>query len=178
MNQSTQKFIVIVSGLALLASMTMAGFSFRPNQSSSSPNANSGRGLSPEEQLKSRIEGFEIVLKREPDNPAAKQGLQQSLEALVMVQARAGNLEGAIAPMEKLAALVPDNEQYQQVLQQMKQAKQQAQTAPSTTQPNAVNPDSDEPLPLIIPDAQEESNPLLSPEDNSNPLIPSDTNSN
>ena len=78
----------------------------------------------------------------------------------------------------KLAALVPDNEQYQQVLQQLKQAQQQAQTAPSPTQPEAVAPESEEPLPLIIPEAQEESNPLRIPEENSNPLVPFETNPN
>ena len=99
-------------------------------------------------------------MEREPDNPTAKQGLEEALRVLIARQIQAQNLEGAIPPLEKLAALVPDNEQYQQVLQQLKQAQQQAQTAPSPTQPEAVAPESEEPLPLIIPEAQEESNPL------------------
>ena len=178
MNKSTQKIIVIVSGLALLVSMTAAGFSFRQNPSSSPEQANSGTAPSPEERLKSIIEGYETVLEREPDNPTAKQGLEEALRVLIARQIQAQNLEGAIPPLEKLAALVPDNEQYQQVLQQLKQAQQQAQTAPSPPQPEAVAPESEEPLPLIIPEAQEESNPLLIPEENSNPLVPFETNPN
>ncbi len=178
MNKSYQKIIVIVSGFALLVSMTVAGFSFRQNPSSSSPQANSGTALSPEERLKSEIEGYEIVLKREPDNPAAKQGLEESLKIFIATQIQAQNLEEAIPPMEKLAALVPDNEEYQEVLRQMKQAKAQAQAAPLANPPETANPESDEPLPLIIPEAQEESNPLLNPQENSNPLLPSETNPN
>lgn len=178
MNKSTQKFIVIVSGLALLVSMTAAGFSFRQNPSSSPEQANSGTAPSPEERLKSIIEGYESVLQREPDNPTAKQGLEEALRALIATQIQAQNLEGAIAPLEKLAALVPENEEYQQVLQQLKEAQKQAQAAPSPTEPEAVDPESDEPLPLIIPEAQEESNPLLNPQENSNPLFPSETNPN
>ncbi len=178
MNKSYQKIIVIVSGFALLVSMTVAGFSFRQNSSSSSPQANSGTAPSPEEQLKSRIKGFEIVLEREPDNSTAKQGLEESLKIFIATQIQAQNLEEAIPPMEKLAALVPENEEYQEVLRQMKQAQAQTQATPPTTQPETANPDSDEPLPLIIPEVQEESNPLLNPQENSNPLLPSDSNSN
>lgn len=177
MNKSYQKIVVIVSGFALLISMTVAGFSFRQSPSSS-PEANSGTEVSPEERLKSIIEGYESVLEREPDNATAKQGLEEALRAFIATQAQAGNLEQAIPPMEKLAALVPENEQYQEILTQMKQAQQQAQSAPPPTQPEATNPESEEPLPLIIPEAQEESNPLLNPEENSNPLFPSDTNPN
>ncbi|MDJ0583312.1 tetratricopeptide repeat protein [Crocosphaera sp.] len=178
MNKSTQKIIVIVSGLALLVSMTAAGFSFRQNPSSSPEQANSGTASSAEERIKSIIEGYESVLQREPDNPTAKQGLEEALRALIATQIQAQNLEGAIPTLEKLAALVPDNEEYQVVLQQLKEAQKQAQAAPSPTQPEAVEPDSDEPLPLIIPEAQEESNPLLNPQENSNPLFPSETNPN
>lgn len=176
MKKSYQKIIVIVSGFALLISMTVAGFSFRQSPSSS-PEANSG-AVSPEERLKSMIEGYESVLEREPDNPTAKQGLQQALEAFIVTQAQEGNLEQALISMEKLTALDPENEQYQEILQQMKQAKQQAQTAPPPNQPEGTNPESEELPPLIIPEAQEESNPLLNPEENSNPLFPSDSNPN
>ncbi|MDJ0731473.1 MAG: tetratricopeptide repeat protein [Crocosphaera sp.] len=179
MNKSYQKIIVIVSGFALLVSMTVAGFSFRQTPSSSSPEADSGRVSSPDERLKSIIEGYETVLKREPDNPTAKQGLEEALKAFIATQIQSQNLEQAIPPMEKLAALVPDNEQYQEILKQMKQAQENAKAAPSPTQPEANNLESaDETLPLIIPEAQEESNPLLNSEENSNPLLPSETNPN
>ncbi|MGK7955808.1 MAG: tetratricopeptide repeat protein [Crocosphaera sp.] len=176
MNKSYQKIIVIASGFALLVTMTVAGFPSRQNPSSSSEEANSGMATSPEEQLKSRIKGFEIVLEREPDNPTAKQGLEESLKILIATQIQSQNLDGAIPPMEKLAALFPDNEEYQGVLRQMKQAQAQA-TSPAT-QPEVPDSESGEPLPLIIPEAQEESNPLLNPQENFNPLLPSDNNPN
>ncbi|MDJ0599507.1 MAG: tetratricopeptide repeat protein [Crocosphaera sp.] len=178
MNKSYQKIIVIVSGFALLVSMTIAGFSFRQTPSSSYPEGNSETALSPEERLKSMIEGYETVLEREPDNPTAKRGLEEALRAFIATQIQAQNLEQAIPPMEKLTALVPDNQEYQEILVQMKQAQEQAQAVSPSTPPETANPESDEPLPLIIPEAQEESNPLLNSEENSNPLLPSETNPN
>ncbi|MEL4896415.1 tetratricopeptide repeat protein [Crocosphaera sp. Alani8] len=176
MNKSVQKIIVIVSGLALLVTMTAGGFFSRQNSSSHSQ-GHSGMDTSPEERLKSMVEGYEAVLQREPDNPTAKQGLEQALRALIATQIQAQNLAQAIPPMEKLVTLVPDNEEYQQVLQQMKQAQAAPPPTQSTpTESQEVNPESEEPLPLIIPEAQEESNPLLNPQQNSNPLIPSQSN--
>ncbi len=170
MKKSYQKIVVIVSGLALLATMTIAGFGPRQSPQSASQQANSGNAASVDEELQSRIKGYELVLEREPDNPTAKQGLEEHLRILVATHIQAQNLEQAIPPMEKLAALVPDNEEYQIVLQQMKQAQEMATTSPPATQPEATNPDSDEPLPLIIPEA--EPNPLLNPESepNNNPF--------
>ena len=170
MKKSYQKIVVIVSGFALLTTMTVAGFSFRQSPQSSSQQANSGDPNSIDEQLQSTIKGYEIVLEREPDNLTAKQGLEEALKILVATQIQAQNLEQAIPPMEKLAALVPENEQYQTVLQQMKQAQQTAPSSTPETQPEASNPDSNEPLPLIIPEA--EPNPLLDTESepNSNPF--------
>jgi hypothetical protein len=176
MKKSYQKVVVIVSGLALLATMTMGGFSFQQSPSSSSPQSNAGTTPSPDERLQSIIQGYEAVLQREPDNSTAKLGLEEALKTLVATQIQAQNLEQAIPPMEKLAVLVPDNEQYQDVLKQLKQAKASAATATPPTQPSATNPNSDEPLPLIIPEAEPETNPLLIPETdpNSNPLVNQD----
>jgi hypothetical protein len=175
MNKSYQKVVVIVSGFALLATMTMAGFSFK-QPSSSSPQSNAGTTPDVDERLQSIIEGYEAVLQREPDNPTAKQGLEEGLRTLVASQIQAQNLDGAIPPMEKLAALVPDNEEYQSVLEQLQQAKASAATATPPTQPDSTNPNASEPLPLIIPEAEPETNPLLIPETdpNSNPLLNQD----
>ncbi|MDJ0509330.1 MAG: tetratricopeptide repeat protein [Crocosphaera sp.] len=171
MKKSYQKIVVIVSGFALLTTMTVAGFSFRQSPQSASQQANSGNTTAVDERVKSIIEGYETVLEREPDNLTAKQGLEEALRFLVSTQIQAQNLEQAIPTMEKLATLVPDNEDYQTVLERMKQAQETANSStPPQAPPEASNSDLDEPLPLIIPEA--EPNPLLNPESepNSNPF--------
>ncbi|MBM0741138.1 tetratricopeptide repeat protein [Phormidium sp. CLA17] len=112
-------------GLALLAFL---GISIAPllsglfpsNQAApvaSSPTP--GASASPEvkkEELELQAKGYEAVLQREPENPTALRGLLESRLAL-------GDVKGAIAPLEKLAKLNP-NETYYAVL--LAQAKQQA----------------------------------------------------
>lgn len=140
-----QRIVVIVSGLAFLATMTIAGFSFR--QPSSSEQSNATGNLAADEQLQSIVKGYETVLEREPDNPTAKQGLEQALKTLVATQIQAQNLDKAIPPMEKLVELVPDNSEYQSILEQMKQAKNNQPSPPPKTEQVPVDPNLN-PVPL------------------------------
>lgn len=55
------------------------------------------------EQLQQREAGFEAVLEREPNNPNALQGLTRARLEL-------GDLEGAIAPLEQLIELFPEDQ--------------------------------------------------------------------
>ncbi len=70
--------------------------------------------VSVEEQLQKRVQGYESVLKREPNNITA-------LEGLVRVRLEMGDKQGAIAPLEKLVGLYPEREDYNMVLEQVKQ---------------------------------------------------------
>ncbi|GAB4134092.1 MAG: hypothetical protein Fur0046_05530 [Cyanobacteria bacterium J069] len=73
----------------------------------------------PSEQdiLREEEKGFSLVLQREPEN-------QTALEGLANARIKLKDYAGAIAPLEKLASLYPDQEDYQTLL---KEAKQQSQ---------------------------------------------------
>lgn len=68
-----------------------------------------------QEELEARARGYELVLEREPDNQVAIQGL-------VETRIQMGDLQGVIAPLERLAELNPDTPNYQVLLGQTKQA--------------------------------------------------------
>ena len=122
--RSNRWLVSVVMGLALLAFL---GISIAPllsglfpsNQaapvaSSPTPGATASPAVKKEE-LALQAKGYEAVLQREPENPTALRGLLETQLAL-------GDVKGAIAPLEKLAKLNP-NETYYAVL--LAQAKQQ-----------------------------------------------------
>lgn len=67
-----------------------------------------------ESQLQAQVQGYELVLKREPDN-------QVALRGLVSIRLQMKNLVAAIAPLQKLAQLNPGNQEYKTLLTQVKQ---------------------------------------------------------
>ncbi|MFM6191686.1 MAG: tetratricopeptide repeat protein [Planktothrix sp.] len=67
--------------------------------------------------LTKQEKGYETVLKREPNNPTA-------LEGLLKVRLEQNNIQGAIEPLEKLVKLYPERQDYQQLLAQLKPANQ------------------------------------------------------
>ena len=66
------------------------------------------------QQLQGQIEGYKLVLEREPNNPTA-------LTGIIDAQIKLGNLEGAVEPLEKLAELNPEVPEYAILLAQTKQ---------------------------------------------------------
>lgn len=115
------------------------------------------------EQIQQREAGFEEVLSREPNNPNALQGLTQARLEL-------GDLEGAIAPLDQLIELFPEDEVLQDLRAQIGEnlARQnggavtpepaESQLSP-TTPPTTTEP---EPEPAISP--LEQPTPTDSPE--------------
>ncbi|RQH36696.1 tetratricopeptide repeat protein [Okeania hirsuta] len=69
--------------------------------------------VSVEERLQKLAKGYESVLKREPENVTA-------LEGLVKVRLEMEDKEGAIEPLEKLVGLYPEREDYKVVLEQVR----------------------------------------------------------
>ncbi|MEC4892566.1 MAG: tetratricopeptide repeat protein [Oscillatoria sp. PMC 1051.18] len=67
-----------------------------------------------EQQLVEQEKGFERVLEREPENQFALQGL-------VDTRLKMEDFEGAIAPMEKLVELNPEQQEYQALLAAIEQ---------------------------------------------------------
>lgn len=107
-----QKIIVIVSGLALLGVMLLP--ISRSIEQSTYPLATSTINSSQQEKLQALADGYEQVLKREPKNSTALQGL---IEARLQLK----DLEGAIVPMEQLVQLFPEEEKLITILETMKQ---------------------------------------------------------
>ncbi|BAP17664.1 tetratricopeptide repeat protein [cyanobacterium endosymbiont of Epithemia turgida] len=110
--KSLQRIVIILSGLALLGVMILP-LSRSINQSPH-PLAISTTNSSQQEKLQAIADGYEQVLKREPQNAAALQGL---IEAKLKLK----DLEGAIVPMEKLVQLFPEEENLATILKTMKQ---------------------------------------------------------
>jgi cytochrome c-type biogenesis protein CcmH/NrfG len=104
-----QKILTIVSIISFLGSTVFAVVptlkqAFQNPQPVATP---------AESSLKQQAHGFELVLQREPENPAA-------LEGSAIAQMNLKNPQGAIAPLEKLVKLYPQNTDYKQVLEQAK----------------------------------------------------------
>jgi predicted Zn-dependent protease len=105
-----QKFLIIVSSLAFLGTMTIPMFSMFNQAPPSNPTVSPQAAKN---NLKQVAQGYEKVLEREPDNPTALQGLAE-------VRLKMGDLSGAIAPMEKLVKLYPQETQLKQLLDAIK----------------------------------------------------------
>jgi len=68
----------------------------------------------PQEELQAQARGYELVLQREPDNETALRGL-------VEIRLQLNDIAGVLEPLEKLAALKPDEIRYTILLAQVKQ---------------------------------------------------------
>ena len=124
-----QRLIVIVFGLAFIGSTGFAVFgSLLSNNNNNTQNiATSNNAPSVREQLQAQARGYTKVLEREPNNTTALIGLLQT-------NLQIGDLQGAIAPLNKLIELYPERGDYSNLLAEIETelAKQSEQT---TTEP-------------------------------------------
>jgi predicted Zn-dependent protease len=109
-----QRLIMIVSGLFFLGSVSVPLVGMFTRQSPSEDTVTNTQQQAMLEQLKAQEKGYQTVLEREPNNPVALEGLTQTRIQL-------GDAKGAIAPLEKLIELYPDDEQLKKVLEILKQ---------------------------------------------------------
>jgi len=70
-------------------------------------------------KLQDEVRGYELVLQREPENQTALKGLLQA--RLQLLSLNQGDVQGVIAPLEKLAKLNPERSEYGVLLAQAKQ---------------------------------------------------------
>ena len=112
------------------------------------------------EQLQQREAGFEEVLSREPNNPNALQGLTRA-------RLEQGDLEGAIAPLDQLIELFPEDQVLKDLRAQIDEnlARQGGATpAPETGAENAS--------PTTPPSAEPAISPLEPPAATDSPEAP------
>lgn len=86
------------------------------------PSATSSALQAPESQkaeLESQVKGYELVLQREPDNPAALEGLIRARKGLIDMGAV--KVETIIPPLERLVKVNPNDTVYAILLAQAKQ---------------------------------------------------------
>jgi len=100
------------------------------------------------EQLQQREAGFEEVLAREPDNPNALQGL-------IRARLELGDLAGAIAPLDQLIELFPEDQVLKDLRAQIEEnlARQGGSTPAPETGTENVTPTTPPPTaePAITP---------------------------
>lgn len=112
----------LIVGIMAIASLSLLGFAVAPlfmalQSGNPAVSASASPMVSPAAQqaeLEAQAKGYEMVLQREPDNQTALRGLLE-----VKIQQR--DLKGAIAPLEKLATLNPDQPDITVLLAQTKQ---------------------------------------------------------
>ena len=85
---------------------------------------------SPEERLKEAAKGYETVLQKEPNNRFA-------LEKLVEIRLQLKEFQGALESTAKLVELYPENQQYQQVLEYIKDNLAQISPSDDNSSPSA-----------------------------------------
>lgn len=111
------KIVLLLAVVAFVGVSMVPLFSTAFKESQPSSTASPAVGQSPvgqQSKLAQSIQGYELVLQREPEN-------QTALRGLVDARIQTGDIKGAVAPIEKLAALNPKDSQYSMLLAQAKQ---------------------------------------------------------
>lgn len=106
-----QKVVTLVSVIAFFGSTAYGAIGALSN--ALKPPADVNTAVSPETQLQVEAKGYEMVLKREPENRVA-------LEGLVLTRLKMKDAKSAIAPLEKLVKLNLTRQDYKTVLTQVK----------------------------------------------------------
>lgn len=112
----TQQIFVILSIVSFLGSAVFGmaqTYSAGMNQSSQSQ-AETAEAVAEQTKLQAEIRGYELVLKREPNNSVV-------LEGLANTYLQMNDYKGAIDPLEKLVKLNPERSDYANLLAQTKQ---------------------------------------------------------
>ena len=127
-----QRILVVIFGLAFVGSTgaVIIGSLLRKD----TPVANNpvAETASPLEQLQAQASGYEKVLAREPNNINA-------LISLVQIRLQTGDLQGAIAPLDKLVEMYPEDTSLVALRTQIKQELESKSTETEGTIPEPEN---------------------------------------
>ena len=128
-----QRILVVVFGLAFVGStgaVIIGSLLRRDTSVANSPVA--AEATDPLAELQAQAEGYEKVLAREPNNVNA-------LSALLQIRLQTGDLQGAIAPLDKLVAIYPEEKSLITLQQQIKQELENSSNESAETTPEAEN---------------------------------------
>jgi cytochrome c-type biogenesis protein CcmH/NrfG len=114
MSRKKVQQIITLTSIASLFGSTVYGALGAISSAPQQPQEDATALFSRESQLQVQARGYELVLKREPDNQVALRGL---MEARLQMK----NPKGAIAPLQKLVQLNPGKQEYKMLLAQVKQ---------------------------------------------------------
>ena len=121
MKKKRNRWIYLVLGIMLFSLITVSalplvGSVIEGQQFAKNPNNNEVITLSQQEltKLEAEASGYEKVLSREPNNDTA-------LNGLLKIRLQQKDIEAAIAPLDKLAKLHPEQTEYITLLAQAKQ---------------------------------------------------------
>ena len=109
-----QRILVVVFGLAFVGSTGAVIIGSLLRKDTSVANSPVAETVSPLEQLQAQAKGYEKVLAREPNNINA-------LTSLVQIRLQTGDLAGAIAPLDKLVEMYPEDTNLVALKAQIKQ---------------------------------------------------------
>ncbi len=112
--QLIQRIFALVSIISFGGTGVFGAFQFISTAFANSKVERKVGDTSPTSKLELEVRGYEAVLKREPDN-------QTALEGLANTKIQMKDIKGAIAPVEKLVKLYPERTDYQQQLATLKQ---------------------------------------------------------
>jgi predicted Zn-dependent protease len=107
-----QKFFVLIIGGLMFVSSSATSLIGLVKSQSSKPQPLPTK-VSAADNLKEEAKNYELVLKKEPDNSNALQGL-------VKTRLQLNNIDGAKQPLKKLIALKPNNKSYKDLMEKLK----------------------------------------------------------
>lgn len=115
-NRWVKTLLLSIAVVAFAGSMVVLPFAgaFQNRTSNATPADAGNAANTRQSELEAQARGYELVLEREPDNTTA-------LEGLLEVRLEMQDIEGAIAPLERLVELNPDQTDYAVLLAQAKQ---------------------------------------------------------
>ena len=124
-----QRILVVVFGSAFVASTGAVIIGSLLSREPAAANYPAAEPANPLEQLKAQADGYEKVLAREPNNLNA-------LYALVQIRLQTGDLQGVIAPLDKLLTMYPEEPNLVALRVQIQQelANQNAETESTTSE--------------------------------------------